>query len=107
MERYLGKYIKIIRYNPLIDRYNKIVYGFIKDEILTMNSLKDALLVGKFYSKEIDENGKFQKGGNIDNICYMAIQTDCCREVEKEEFEQFKNDFINEMISYEQNNIKE
>ena len=106
MKKYLGKYIKIISYNPSTDKYYRIVYGFVKDSILTLNSLNDTLFVGNFYAKEIDDNGKFKEGGKIDNICYVSNHKDCHREVEKDEFEQFKNDFINEMISYEQNSIK-
>lgn len=106
MKKYIGKYVKIISYNKSTDKFYRIVYGFVKDCILTSNSLNDTLFAGDFYSKEIDDNGKFKDGGVMDKICYVSNHKDCHREVEKEEFEQFKNDFINEMISYEQNNIK-
>lgn len=103
---FIGKFIKVIHYNFDLNRYNKITYGFVKSDIIVEDPKNDMLLVGKFCSKPINEFGKFEEGGSFSETCYISKQNDCYREVKKDECDQFKNDLINEIKQYEQNNIK-
>lgn len=107
MEKFIGKYIRIVKYNPIKDTYYKIVYGAISDVVVSSGN--DILFKGKFYSKNIDEKGKFLEGGyiDIDVLFPLCKISDLYREVDKKEFEQFKTDLINEIIEYEKNNIKQ
>ena len=101
---YRGKYIKIIHQDLKKGVFYKITYGVIKDEILLYNMEDNMLLVGTFYSKMIDENGKFIEGGSIDQTCYVAKKYDCNRIVEKDEYEYFKTNFLKEIEKYEREN---
>lgn len=103
------KYIKVISYHPLMKRYYKITYGYVKNDIIVEDPSNDMLLVGKFLSKNIDEKGKFEDGGyvNADGICYINKKDDCYREVDKEEYEQFRQEMINEVIEYGNHKIRE
>lgn len=103
---FIRKCIKVIHYNFDLNRFNKITYGFVKSDIIVEYPKNDMLLVGKFCSKEIDELGKFEKGGSFSDTCYVSKHNDCYREVSEDEYNQFKNDLINEIKEYEQINIK-
>lgn len=109
MESLIGKYVKIVKFNSLKKVYYKIVYGYVTDEVKLLSSETEILLKGKFYSKNIDEKGKFLDGGYIDadGLYAVALSTDLFREVTQKEFEQFKNELINEVIEYGKNSTKQ
>lgn len=108
MKNLIGKYVKIVKYNPLKEVYYKIVYGYVTDETKLLSEENTLLLKGKFYAKNIDNEGKFLDGGYIDaDACYyVSLSTDLFREVEQKEYEQFKSELINEIIEYGKNNTK-
>ena len=101
MNNFKGKYIRIIKYNPMTETYYKVVYGKVLEVVV--NSGNDILLEGKFLTKDVDKNGKFLKGGYImsEGVYPLSKSMDLYREVTQKEFEQFKTDLINEMISNE------
>ena len=109
MDNSIGKYVKIVKYNPIKEVYYKIVYGYVTDEIKLISSENECLLKGKFYSKNIDKDGKFLDGGYIDadGLYPLCKSIDLYREVTQKEFEQFKNELINEAKEYGKSITKE
>ena len=109
MENFIDKYIKIVKYNPIEETYYKIVYGLVKDVTTLMSSENEVLLKGKFYSKNIDNDGKFLDGGYIDadGLYPLCKSIDLYREVTQKEFEQFKDELINEVIEHGKSITKE
>ena len=100
---YKGKFIKIIHYNHEFKIYDKITYGFVKDEYVLCDSENITSLVGNFISKNIDENGKFIDGAYFSDNVYFNKIKDCNREVKEDEYIFFKNNVLNEIKEYEQN----
>lgn len=99
-----GKCIKVIHYNLETKMFYKITYGFVKNHIKIPNEDSFMFLIGSFYSKNIDENGKFIDGAKLSQTCYVYKTEDCYREVKEDEFEFFKNNIFDEIKEYEQNN---
>ena len=52
MKNFIGKYIRIIKYNPIEETYCKMVYGKVLD--VKVESNNDVLLEGKFFLKNLD-----------------------------------------------------
>lgn len=100
---YKGKFIKIIHYSHEFKIYDKITYGFVKDEYVLCDSENITSLVGNFISKNIDENGKFIDGAYFSDNVYLNKIKDCNREVKEDEYMFFKNNVLKEIKEYEQN----
>ena len=106
MEKFIGKYIRIVKYNPIEETYCKMVYGKVLD--VKVESNNDVLLEGKFFLKNLDKNGRCLSGGYImsEGVYPLSKSTDLYREVTKREYEQFKTNLIDEMIDYEKTFFK-
>ena len=100
---YKGKFIKIIHYNHKFKNYDKITYGYIKNEQIICESENIISLIGDFISKNINENGKFIDGAYFSDNVYLNKIKDCNREVKEDEYMFFKNNVLKEIKEYEQN----
>lgn len=106
MKNFIGKYIRIIKYNPIEETYCKMVYGKVLD--VKVESNNDVLLEGKFFLKNLDKNGRCLSGGYIisEGVYPLTKSIDLYREVTKREYERFKTNLIDEMIDYEKTFFK-